>query len=85
MPDALNVLNASVTTQPWATIYRDALPQLGVPGGGDIATVGTTSPARGKLQAKTGTAPAGRRALRPACSWPAASAGTSSGRAAAST
>ena len=55
VPDALNVLNASVTTQPWATVYRDALPQLGVPGGGDIATVGTTSPARGKLQAKTGT------------------------------
>ena len=55
VPDALNVLNARVTTQPWATIYRDALPQLGVPGGGDIATVGTSSPARGKLQAKTGT------------------------------
>jgi serine-type D-Ala-D-Ala carboxypeptidase/endopeptidase (penicillin-binding protein 4) len=55
VPDALNLLNRVAASQPWASIYRESLPQLGVPGGGDIATFGTASPARGKLQAKTGT------------------------------
>jgi D-alanyl-D-alanine carboxypeptidase/D-alanyl-D-alanine-endopeptidase (penicillin-binding protein 4) len=55
VPDALNTLNRVAASQPWGSIYRASLPQLGVPGGGDIGTFGTASPARGKLQAKTGT------------------------------
>jgi serine-type D-Ala-D-Ala carboxypeptidase/endopeptidase (penicillin-binding protein 4) len=55
VPDVLNTLNTAVTSQPWARLYREALPQLGVEGGGDLAIFGTSSPARGKLQAKTGT------------------------------
>ena len=54
-PDALNTLNRVAAAQPWGALYRQDLPVLGVPGGGDIATFGTDSPARGKLQAKTGT------------------------------
>jgi D-alanyl-D-alanine carboxypeptidase/D-alanyl-D-alanine-endopeptidase (penicillin-binding protein 4) len=54
-PDALNTLNRVAAAQPWGALYRADLPRLGVPGGGDIATFGVTSPARGKLQAKTGT------------------------------
>lgn len=54
-PDALTAMNRAAAGQPWGARYRGDLPVLGVPGGGDIATFGTTSPARGKLQAKTGT------------------------------
>ncbi len=54
-PDALNALNRAAATQSWGADYRADMPQLGVPGGGDIGTFGTTSPARGALQAKTGT------------------------------
>ena len=54
-PNALNRLNSVVGTQPWGPVYLASLPVLGEPGGGDIATFGTDSPARGKLQAKTGT------------------------------
>jgi serine-type D-Ala-D-Ala carboxypeptidase/endopeptidase (penicillin-binding protein 4) len=54
-PDALNALNRAAAARPWGALYRGDQPQLGVPGGGDIATFGTSSPARGKLQAKTGT------------------------------
>ena len=55
VPDVLNTLSAAVTSQPWASVYREALPELGVRGGGDLAVFGTTSPVRGKLRAKTGT------------------------------
>jgi D-alanyl-D-alanine carboxypeptidase/D-alanyl-D-alanine-endopeptidase (penicillin-binding protein 4) len=55
VPTTLNALNKAATSQPWGALYRQDLPQLGVPGGGDIATFGQTSPVRGKLQAKTGT------------------------------
>jgi D-alanyl-D-alanine carboxypeptidase/D-alanyl-D-alanine-endopeptidase (penicillin-binding protein 4) len=54
-PDALQALNRVAAGQSWGADYRASLPVLGVPGGGDIGTFGTTSPARGKLQAKTGT------------------------------
>ena len=54
-PDALNALNRAALAQPWGALYRADQPVLGVRGGGDIATFGTASPARGKLQAKTGT------------------------------
>jgi D-alanyl-D-alanine carboxypeptidase/D-alanyl-D-alanine-endopeptidase (penicillin-binding protein 4) len=54
-PDALQALNRVAAAQPWGAAYRASLPVLGVPGGGDIGTFGTSSPARGKLQAKTGT------------------------------
>ncbi len=55
VPTTLNALNKAATSQPWGALYRQDLPQLGVPGGGDIATFGQNSPVRGKLQAKTGT------------------------------
>lgn len=55
VPDALDILNRAASAQPWAGDYLDALPQLGVPGGGDLAVFGTDSPARGKLRAKSGT------------------------------
>ena len=54
-PDALNTLNCLAAAQPWGALYRADLPLLGVPGGGDLAVFGTSSPARGRLQAKTGT------------------------------
>jgi serine-type D-Ala-D-Ala carboxypeptidase/endopeptidase (penicillin-binding protein 4) len=54
-PDALNTLNRLAAARPWGALYRADLPLLGVPGGGDLAVFGTDSPARGKLQAKTGT------------------------------
>jgi D-alanyl-D-alanine carboxypeptidase/D-alanyl-D-alanine-endopeptidase (penicillin-binding protein 4) len=54
-PNALQTLNRVAAAQPWGALYRQDLPVLGVAGGGDIGTFGTDSPARGKLQAKTGT------------------------------
>jgi D-alanyl-D-alanine carboxypeptidase/D-alanyl-D-alanine-endopeptidase (penicillin-binding protein 4) len=54
-PAAMNALMTGAARRPWGASFRAALPQLGVPGGGDLAIFGTTSPARGKLQAKTGT------------------------------
>ena len=55
VPDTLNTLNRVATSQPWGAAYRASLPQLGVPGGGDIAVFGQDSPVAGRLSAKTGT------------------------------
>lgn len=55
VPTTLNALFRTASAQPWGARFRGDLPQLGVPGGGDIATFGTDSRVRGKLRAKTGT------------------------------
>lgn len=54
-PNALNTLVGAAQVQPWGGALRDALPILGVPGGGSLEFLGTDSPARGKFFAKTGT------------------------------
>lgn len=51
--DAATALNRAITAQPFGPLFRAGLPNLGV--SGDLAVFGATSPAKGKLQAKTGT------------------------------
>jgi D-alanyl-D-alanine carboxypeptidase/D-alanyl-D-alanine-endopeptidase (penicillin-binding protein 4) len=54
-PNAINTLMRVAAGRPWGAVYRDALPQLGTPGGGDLAVFGQTLPSRGRFQGKTGT------------------------------
>jgi PBP4 family serine-type D-alanyl-D-alanine carboxypeptidase len=52
-PNAVNALNRAIATQPFGRFFRANLPNLGV--SGDLDLFGANSPAKGKLQAKTGT------------------------------
>ena len=51
--DAVTELNRIIAAQPFGARFRSALSNLGVTG--DLALFGAGSPAKGKLQAKTGT------------------------------
>ena len=52
-PNAATALNRAIAAQPFGQLFRSSLPNLGV--SGDLAIFGADSPAKGKLQAKTGT------------------------------
>ncbi len=52
-PSAMNAFLRNVSQQPYAPVFRDGLPVLGVDG--SLATTLTDSPAAGNVQAKTGT------------------------------
>lgn len=54
-PAVLNRLMSVASQQPWSQSFLDALPQLGVPGGGDLGAFGVGTPAAGAFTGKTGT------------------------------